>query len=337
MQKFVGVDLHKKTIVLCVVNQAYQVVERRKFACGDTAAMAAWFADQTPFELVVEATANYEWFVQLVERSAQRVVLAHPGKLRVIAESTRKSDRIDAHVLADFLARGMIPRAYRPTPRQREHRRLVRHRHQVQGRITSLKCRIRHILADYNGDRKNLFTQEGRAYAAGLKLLAADRFVLDELWLSLEHHCQRLVAADRALSEFARRDPPAEKRARGRLDTIPGVGAVTIDVFLAETADVRRFGSQKKLTAYAGLSPGGRESAGKRKELGITHAGSRLLRWVLVQAAWQLVRRDEHWQRIFAALLKRRGKKKAIVAVARRLLCLMMAVVVNDRPYRQAA
>lgn len=337
MQKFIGVDLHKKTIVICVVNQAYRVLERRRFACGETEAIAAWFAGQGSFEVVVEATANYEWFVQLVEGHARRVVLAHPGKLRVIAESTRKNDQIDAHVLADFLARGMIPAAYRPTPRQREHRRLVRHRYQMQGRITSLKCRIRHILSDYNADRRDVFTREGRAYAAGLKLLAADRFVLEELWLSLEHYEQRLAAADKALREFARRDPPAEKRTRRLLNSISGVGVVTSDVFLAETADVRRFGSQKKLTAYAGLAPGQRESAGKRKDLGITHRGSRLLRWVLVQAAWQLVRRDGHWQRIFEALVKRRGKKKAIVAVARRLLCLMMALVVSDRPYQQAA
>jgi transposase len=335
--KFVGVDLHKQTIVICVVNQAYRVTERRRFACGETEAIAAWFADQAPFEVVVEATASYEWFVQLVEPHAARIVLAHPGKLRVIAESTRKSDKIDAHVLADFLARGMIPTSHRPTPRQHEHRRLVRYRHQVQGRITSVKCRIRRILSDYNADRKSLFTREGRTYAGGLKLLAADRFVLDELWLSLEHYGQRLHAAEQALREFARTDPPQEQRARRRLDTIPGVGEVTIDVFLAETADVRRFGSQKKLTAYAGLSPGYRESAGKRHELGITHTGSRLLRWVLVQAAWQLVRRDGRWQRIFARLVQRRGKKKAIVAVARRLLCLMMAVVVSDRPYQKAA
>ncbi len=337
MQKSIGVDLHKKTIVICVVNQAFQVVERRRFACCEPDAIAEWFADRRPFDVVVEATASYEWFVQLVEPYADRVVLAHPGKLRVIAESTRKSDKIDAQVLAEFLARDMIPTAHRPTPRQREHRRLVRHRHEVQGRITSLKCRIRHILSDYNADRANLFTKEGRRYAAQVKLLPADRFVLDELWASLDHGVQQLAAAGKALREFAQNDPPSEQRARRLLDTIPGVGWITIDVFLSETADVRRFSSQKKLTAYAGLSPGYRESAGKRRELGITHAGSRLLRWVLVQAAWQLVRRDGRWQRIFESLVKRRGKKKAIVAVARRLLCLMMAVVVNERPYRKAA
>jgi transposase len=337
VQKFIGVDLHKKSIVVCVVNQAYRVLCRHTFACCEPQSIAAWFAEQKPFEVVVEATASYEWFVQLVEPYAARVLLAHPGKLRVIAESTRKTDQVDAHVLADFLARGMIPPAYRPTPRQRAYRRLVRYRHAVQGRITSVKCRIRRILADYNADRKDLFTRAGREYAAGLQLAAADRFVIDELWRSLDHFRERRRAAERELRRFARQDPPAEKQARQRLDSIPGVGTVTIDVFLAETADVRRFRSQKKLTAYAGLSPGYRESAGKRKDLGITHTGSRLLRWALVEAAWRLTYRDARWGRIFEALAKRRGKKKAIVAVARRLLCRMMAVVVNNRPYEQAA
>jgi len=337
VKKFVGVDLHKQLIVICVVNQARQVLERRRFACRQVQELSEWLVGQGEFELVVEATASYEWFVQLAEPHAQRIVLAHPAKLRVIAESTRKTDKLDAQVLAEFLALDMIPAAHRPTPRQREHRRLVRYRHHVRGRITSLKNRIRRILADYNLDRKDLFTKEGREYARQVKLLEADRFVLDEYYESLAHYCQRLDQVEKALTAFARKAAPAEKQARKRLKTIPGVGTTTIEAFLAEVGDVRRFSSQKKLTAYAGLSPGGRESAGKRKELGITHAGSGLLRWVLGQASWQLVRRDEHWGRIFAALTKRRGKKKAIVAISRRLLCLMMALATQDRPYRQVA
>ena len=83
VQKFIGVDLHKKTSVICVVNQAEPVLERRRFACGETEAVAEWFAAQDPFAVVGEATASYEWFVQLVERHARRVVRAHPGKRRV--------------------------------------------------------------------------------------------------------------------------------------------------------------------------------------------------------------------------------------------------------------
>ena len=103
------------------------------------------------FQAVVEATASYEWLWQLLEPVADRLVLAHPKKLRVIAESTRKSDQLDAQVLAEFLAMDMIPEAYRPTPRQRQHRAWsgtgVSH-----GRITALKNKIRRIFSDYNAD-----------------------------------------------------------------------------------------------------------------------------------------------------------------------------------------
>lgn len=334
MNKFIGADLHKKSITFCVVDHALAVVGRRKFLCQDVVAMAAWLRGQGQFQIVVEATASYEWFVQLVEPLAQRVLLAHPGKLRVIAESTRKSDKLDARVLAEFLAHGMIPEAHRPSPRERDHRQLVRYRHDVQGEITSLKCRMRNLLANYNADHPSLFSVAGRAYSAQLQLSPADRFVLDEHWKSLDQAGARLTVADAALKEFAKSDPPPVAAARQLLKTIPGVGRITTDVFLAETADVRRFSSQKKLTAYAGLAPGRRSSDGRSRDLPIERTGSRLLRWVLVQAAWQLVRRDGRWKTIFLALAKRRGKKKAIVAVARRLQGVMRAVVLSGRPYQ---
>jgi transposase len=100
-----------------IVRGKRQVVQRQRFACSDTAAIAAWFKQLGKYRVVVEATASYEWFVKLVEPTAERVVLAHPKKLRVIAESKRKSDKIDAFVLAEFLALDMIPEAWRPTPR----------------------------------------------------------------------------------------------------------------------------------------------------------------------------------------------------------------------------
>jgi len=84
-------------------------------------------------------------------------------------------------------------------------------------------------------------------------------------------------------------------------------------------------------------APGQRESAGRRRELGITHAGSGMLRWVLNQASWQLVQRSPRWRLIFEAIAKRRGKKKAITAISRRLLCVMTSIVNSGRPYQAAA
>ena len=99
---YVGVDLHKQSISLCVVDlvgRQRQVIERKRFRCDDEEALLAYFAGLGPYEAVVEATASYEWFVKLIEPTTKRVVLAHPGKLRVIAESKNKTDKLDAQTL----------------------------------------------------------------------------------------------------------------------------------------------------------------------------------------------------------------------------------------------
>src|SRR5216683_4141538 len=158
---FIGIDLHKKTISVCVMNQERKVLRRPKFSCVEPDQIMAFFQQCRPFQAVVEATASYEWLWQLLEPLAQRLVLAHPKKLRVIAESKNKSDRLDAQVLAEFLALDMVPEAYRPTLRQRQHRTLVRQRCFVQKNLTRVRNKIRRLFTDYNADRPDLFTKAG--------------------------------------------------------------------------------------------------------------------------------------------------------------------------------
>jgi transposase len=256
--KYVGVDLHKQTISLCVVVQKgarREVLQRQRLDCQETAAIERFFRDLGEFQVVVEATASYEWFVELLEPLAARVLLAHPRKLRVIAESTRKTDKLDAQVLAEFLALDMIPQAHRPTPRVRQHRALVRQRQFIQRRITSAKCKVRHILARYNADVKHLFTAEGRAHLAAQKLLSTDRFVVDQLVADLAHYHEQLGAADRRLTEFAKTATMPEGEARAILASIPCVGTVTIDIVLAELGDVRRFKNARQVAASPAWRP----------------------------------------------------------------------------------
>jgi transposase len=334
---YVGIDLHKKLIVLCVVNQAREVLMRKKFACCETGKIREFFQQLGVFQAVVEATASYEWLWELLEPLAQRLVLAHPKKLRVIAESTRKNDKLDAQVLAEFLALDMIPQAYRPTPRQRQHRVLVRQRCFIRGDITAAKNKIRRILSDYNADRKDLFTAEGQVYLSQVKVSPADRFVLDQLREHWEQREKQMREVDKELRRFAAKAPAAEAEARAVLASMPQVGEATIDIVVSELGDLGRFRySAKKVAAYAGLVPGQRESAGKSKELGITKDGSRLLRWALVEASWRIVRHSRRWGTAFEKLRQRRGKKKAIVAIARRLLGVMVALIRTGQEYRFA-
>jgi transposase len=325
---YVGIDLHKKTIVVCLMNQDRKVTARRTFACSDVHAIAAFFAALGDFRAVVEATASYEWLVTLIEPLAKEVVLANPSKLRVIAESTQKTDQLDAQILAEFLVLDMIPRAYRPTPRQRDHRVLVRHRQFLKQTTTALKNKMRRVLSNYNADRKDLF--RGAAWKTALKtaaLSAADEFVLEQLhaqWRALE---VQLLDLSQRLKAFAAEAPPREAEARAKLATIPGVGPVTINVVVSELGEISRFPSSKAVCAYAGLVPRVRQSAGKGKDLGITKQGSPLLRWALVEASWRLIRQSAAWRRIYDKIKARASGKKAIVAVARRLLVVMTAML----------
>ncbi len=339
---YVGADLHKKSISLCVVkveNGKQRVLRRQTVACRQTDAIRRFFAGLGPFRLAVEATAAYEWLFQLIEDLAERLVLVHPKKLRVIAESTRKTDKIDAYVLALFLALDMLPEAYRPSPRVREHRTLVRHRHYVQGRITSVKCKLRHKLAQYNEDIVHLFSRAGREHLRKVAMSAADRFEVEQLVQQLEFFQEQLVAAERALIAFGQQAPPAEQQARKLLDDMPQIGDVTVNVVLSELGDWRRFRSAKRAVAYAGLAPGVRQSGSRRHDLHITKEGSRLLRLALVEAAWRLVGfRVPGWCQQFIRLQKRTGsEKKAIVALSRRLLCVMFAMLRSGQPYRPLA
>jgi transposase len=204
----------------------------------------------------------------------------------------------------------------------------------VQGRITSVKNKLRRILSHYNADVKNLFTHGGRKHLESLRLSDADRFAADMLWEELNEHSDRLKRVDKQLQVFAQQATVAEKEAREILDSMPCVGPVTIDVVLAEAGDIRRFGSQRKAAAYAGLAPGIRESAGKAKQLGITKEGSRLLRTILVETAWRLVIKTRRWGSLYEKLKSRCGAKKAIVAVARRVWCVMVSILRSGQKYQ---
>jgi transposase len=332
----VGIDLHKHSITLCVLNEAREILTRVNIDCDDREGILETFRMLGSFQVAIEATASYYWLVELLEPLAQRIVLANPKKLRVIAESTRKTDRIDAYVLAFFLALDIIPQAHQPTPRQRQHRALVRQRQYLQGQVTAIQTKIRRILSDYNADRRDLFTVAGLEYLAKCSLNDSDRLIVKQLTDQWRFLKLQLVALAKRLRQFARQAPAPEAEARALMYSIPGVGAVTTDVVISELGDVHRFSSAKKVCAYAGLVPIVRSSAGRSKELSITKQGSGLLRWVLVQAAWRLVAQSRRWERVYEHLKKRRGAKKAIVAIARRLLTVIYSILKQGRPYQLA-
>lgn len=335
--RFVGIDLHKRSMTVCVFDKTTGETFDRRFLATESKAIVEFFRGLGPFAAVLEATATYEWLWELLEPLAARLLLAHPRKLAVIAESMKKSDKHDAHFLAWLLAMDSVPEAHRPLPRRRQYQHLVKHRAGLVKLRTRVKNQIRAVLAARNLDRPGIFTAKGKALIAEANLSVAERFRVDDLLRSLEGLEERIKVVERELKRFRAEAPEEEKKAHAIVSSVPGVGELTADVVLSTLGDVNRFPNAKKCAAYAGLAPGFRESDQTRKELGITKEGPAILRWSLVEAAWAAIRYSRYWREQFERLAARRGRKKAAVAVGRRLLAVIYGLLKKGVSYSEAA
>ncbi len=144
-----------------------------------------------------------------------------------------------------------------------------------------------------------------------------------EVWLTVVDQMDvAIVTQTRELEKMAKQD------ARARwLQTVPGIGAYSAMVILAEVGDIARFPSKRALASYAGLTPSVRESAGKQRRGGIGHHGSGTLRWIMLQVA-QVAARCSPAARAWIARLKRRKPVQvAKIALARKLLTAVWALL----------
>jgi len=239
----------------------------------------------------------------------------HPLQCKAIASARLKNDKVDAAILAQLLRADLLPEAWIAPPPVRELRALVRHRIQLVRLRTLLRNRIHAILADHGQDRPaGCWSGPGREWLAALELPAASRAVIeDDLALidALQVPVDRL---DWELHQRAKADPRVKVLTR-----LPGVGPFTALVILAETGDVSRFGSARKLAAWAGLTPTVRGSDRTVRHGHISKQGSAWLRWILCEAA-QTAKRHPDFAASYQAIARRRGKKIATTAIARKLL-----------------
>lgn len=280
-----------------------------------------------PVRVTIENTTNARGILLLMARYGREAGIdlsaraVDPRKMRVIAESVCKCDRLDAQVLSELSCSNLkLPVCYFPDDEAfalREHLRaradLVRLRTMVKNRVHALLHR-RAILAP-SGD---LFTKAGRAFLDQVELDQEGRELRERFLATMEHIAEQIKGSDRDLKRLAALDRWREDEAR--LRTMPGVGPITALTVLAELGDIHRFHSRAAVSNYAGLVPVLRESNGKRYSGPITHRGPALLRAALVQAAWMAVPKVPVYESIFERIKQRGGSQKAIVAVARRML-----------------
>jgi len=237
-------------------------------------------------------------------------------EIRRRARRRQKNDRRDAELILDLMLRQEFPQVHQPSLESREVLRLPRYRHKLVQMRTRIKNSLQ-ALAFSAGSAKRaaLLSQKGRERLLQLPMSGAmDRQRREWLCFVAEFD-ERIKELDSWLTEQAKQDERVL-----RLQTHPGVGLLTSLALVHSLEPVSRFAGGRKVAAYVGLEPMEYSSGDKHRFGSISKGGSRLLRYLLVEAAQTAVRRDEELKKFYLRLSHRRGAQQAKVAAARKLL-----------------
>jgi transposase len=331
---YYGLDVHKEFLQVCALAEDGQA--RRDFRVGGTPDAIEAFGrslNRTD-EVVLEATFHSRAIAEILKRYVDRVVIADPAQVKAIASARIKTDKVDAHILAQLLRLNFLPEVALASDGAWELRQLMAHRRQLRQQSVATKNGIHAVLNQnllrYPG--KFLFSENGYRWLAELPLPAAPRMILDHQVALLREVQKRLQALDQALTEHARHRDEAKL-----LVTIPGVDVVVAIGFLAAIDSIDRFPSPQRLAAYFGLVPKLRQSAKSRYYGHITKAGSRNARWLAIEAAHTIARSNAPLAAIYHRVRRRKGHQVAVTALARKLVIVVWHILTTQQPYRYAA
>jgi len=289
IQRFHGLDRHKKHSTISVLNREGQEVEFVS-KCPD---LRSYIEQLSPEDAVVmEAATGAFFWADLVESTGAACHILHPYKFKIIRDSWNKTDKQDARNMAKalwvYLVTGEfgIPTVYKPSVAIRELRRLFSQYQLLNRQVTILKNTIQEILAD-NGislayHQKTMLSSDTEAKEM------MDEFDLSPAsLLSIQTNLEVLWKVEEQKNGLKKEillagDPFADEVKL--LITVRGITPLTALAFLADVADIKRFKTLRKMNAYLGLVPRVNESGGKSKTGHINRESRRLPRTLFTQS-----------------------------------------------------
>lgn len=332
MQKYIGLDIHKKFLFAVVLDSKGNLILEKKIR-NDPYELDKFFKGiEKDSKIALESCSCWEYvYDYLTDKGFTNVILANPSKVRLIATSRKKTDAHDARVLADLLRSNMLPTSYAPTKVIREQRQITRHRASL-GRLKGvIKNKIHAILIrnGINQEFSDVFGQEGMNYLMSLDLSMIDKYQMDQYLELIRHYDVQIRKTEARIEDYVAYTPQARL-----LMSVPGISYYSGLSITGEIGDIRRFGSAKKLTCFAGLNPSVSQSGDKCYMGHIAKQGDKHLRWMLGQCANVAVRHDSTLAKIYHRIKKRRGHNIAITAIARKMLCFVYTMLMHNINYQ---
>jgi len=329
---YIGVDFHARQQTICYLKTETGELVTCELKHQDKQVVRAFYAQFRGQVIVgLEASGYSPWFERMLEELGGEVWLGHATEIRRRARWRQKNDRRDAELILELMLHNEFPRLHRPAVQSREVLRMLRYRQKLIKMRTMSKNSLQAIaLQAGRAKRSRLFSKDGQQQLSAAEMSP----VMDwqrEHWLQLMEPLNQQLLETMVWFKAQSKDDVCIKRLR----THPGIGLLTSLCIVHTLQPVSRFRNTRKVAAYAGFDPVERSSAERKCFLGISKAGSRLLRYLLVEAAQTAVRKDEDLKRFYQRLAERRGRPKAKVAAARKLLIRAYIMLRDEIDYAE--
>jgi transposase len=317
---YAGIDLHTRTMHLCVLDSTGAVVCDVNLPTRFDGFLAAVAPFRNDLIVGVECMFGWYWLSDRCKNENIPFLVGHALYMKAIHGGKAKNDRIDANKIARLLRGGNFPLAYVYPKGMRETRDLLRRRNFFVRQRSGLFTHLQILNSQYNlppfpkklafaANRAELnvagrFDDKSVQRNAAIDLAVID--CLDEQLANLELYLSRTAKVD-DVQTFA------------RLQSIPGVGKILALVLLYEIHDIKRFPSVGQFLSYCRLVRCEHETGGKVIGCGGRKIGNAPLRWAFAEAACLFLRSSERAKKWKAKQEKKRGEGKALAILAARL------------------
>lgn len=317
-QYYCGIDLHVKTMYVCILDAAGQVLVHRNVPSTAAAFLEVIAPYRGDIVVAVECLFTWYWLADLCAAEGITFVLGHALAMKAIHGGKAKNDKLDSHKIAVLLRGGMLPQAYVYPAGMRATRDLLRRRLHLVRKRGQLLAHIQNTRAQYN-----LAPFEKRLAYPANRTGALDRFSDPSVRKSIEVDLALIEQYDALILDLELTIVREAKRhdadAFHRLRSVPGIGKILALTILYEIHDISRFDRVQEFASYARLVKCRKESGGKILGTSGAKMGNVHLKWAFSEAAVTFLRHNRQGQQLRARLEQRHGKGKALSILAHKI------------------
>jgi len=327
-----GIDLHAKTMYLCILDRDGQIVLHKNMKSRPEAFLAAVEPFREDLVVAVECIFTWYWLADLCREQSIEFVLGHALYMKAIHGGKAKNDKVDSLKIATLLRGGNLPHAYVYPRELRATRDLLRRRQHLVRRRGSLLAHIQNTHHQYNLPEPSARIAY-KANRVGVPEVFddADARKSIEVDFALVEHYDTIIRDIE--SHLERRAKQHDPQVYHRLRTTPGIGKILALTILYEIHDIGRFPRVQDFLSYSRLVKCDHTSAGKKLGTGGLKIGNVHLKWAFSEAAALFLRSNPEGQRLQRRLAGKHGKGKAMSIIASKLGRAVYIMLTKERAF----